>query len=43
MRPEHVLNPRFADRVSSSPYKQADKINKTHVIFDEERTLEPKI
>ena len=43
MRPEHVLNPIFVDGVSSSPYKKADKINKTHVIFDEEQTLEPKI
>ena len=43
MRPGHVLNPIFVDGVSSSPYKQADKINKTHVIFNEERTLEPKI
>ena len=42
-RPEHVFNPSFADGVSSSPHKQADKINKTHVIFDEERTLDPKI
>ena len=42
-RPEHVLNPRFADGVSSSHHKQVDKINKTHVIFDEERTLEQKI
>ena len=42
MRPEHILNPRFADGVSSSPYKQANKINKTHVIFDGEQPLEPK-
>ena len=42
-RPEHVLNPRFVDGVSSSPHKKADKINKTHIISDEERTLQPKI
>ena len=41
-RPKHVLNPSFADGVSSSPHKQADKINKTHVIFDGEQPLEPK-
>ena len=43
MRPEHVLNPRFADGVSSSPHKQADKINMPHITFDDEQTLEPKI
>ena len=42
-RPEHVLNPSFVDGVSSSPHKQADKINKTHVIFDGEQPLEPKL
>ena len=42
-RPEHVLNLSFTDGVSSSPHKQVDKNNKTHVIFDEERTLEQKI
>ena len=42
MRSEHVLNPSFAEGVSSSPHKQADKINNTHVIFDEEQPLEPK-
>ena len=41
-RPEHVLDPRFANGVSSSPHKQEDKINKTHVIFDGEQPLEPK-
>ena len=42
-RPEHVLDPIFADGVYSSPHKQADKINKTHVIFDGEQPLEPKV
>ena len=41
-RPEHVLDPSFADGVCSSPHKQADKINKTHMIFDGEQPLEPK-
>ena len=41
-RHEHVLDPSFADGVSSSPHKQADKINNTHVIFDGEQPLEPK-
>ena len=41
-RPEHVLNPSFVDGVSSSPHKQADKINKTNVIFDGEQPLEAK-
>ena len=41
-RPEHVLDPRFADGVSSSPHNQAGKINKTQVIFDGEQPLEPK-
>ena len=43
MRLEHVLNPRFEDGVSSSPYKKACKIKKTHIIFDEEWTMEQKI
>ena len=43
MRPKHVLNPIFADGVSSSPHKQANKINMPHITFDDERTLEPKI
>ena len=43
MRPEHVLNPIFADGVSSSPQKQADEINIPHVTFDDKQTLEPKI
>ena len=43
MRPEHLLNPRFADGFSSSPHKQVAKINMPHVTFDDEQTLEPKI
>ena len=43
MRPEHVLNPRFADGVSSSFHKQADNINMPRVTLDDKRTLEQKI
>ena len=42
-RPEHVLNPRFADGVSFSPHKKEDKINMPHVTFNGGQTLEPKI
>ena len=42
IRPEQIIGPKFADRVSYSPHQQVDKINKPHIIFNEEQGLKPK-